>query len=120
MNKFYVKELIPNSNFNALLLLANSDAPLTPIGEIEKAVLKLGNGRILIDQILHSGNTDERFISLDIVGGKVNPSTIHFYFVPKGNDIRDVSRKILRDYNLIEFSILSSIQKRMLEKGISI
>lgn len=120
MNKFYVTELISDTKFNSLLLLTNSDAPLTPVSDIEKAISKLDNGRILIDQILHSGNTDERFISLDVEGGKVNQSSIAFYQVPKGNNIRDVSRKILCDYNLIEFSILSSIQKKMLEKGISI
>jgi len=120
LKKFYLTELNPDSNFNFLLVLTNPDAPLTPIGEIEKAVAKQGNGHILIDQILHSGNTDERFISLDIVGGTVNQYSFSFHTVSKGNIIRDISRKILCDNNLIESSILSSTQKKMLRKGISI
>lgn len=120
MNKFYVTELTSDSNFNALLLLANSDAPLTPINEIEKAISKIGNGRIIIDQILHSGNTGERYICLDIVAGKVNQSSISFYTLPKGDNIRKLSRQILYTNNLIDYSILSSIQKRMLKKGIPI
>jgi hypothetical protein len=120
MNKFCVTESLRDSDFNALLLLTNLDAPLTPIDEIEKAVSSLDHGHVLIDQILHAGNSDERFISLDIVGGKVNRDSISFYPIPKGNYIRDISRKLLCKHNLIEFSILSSIQKRMLKKGISI
>lgn len=120
MNKFYVREAINSNGFHTLLLLTNSDAPLTPISEVEKITSKLKNGRILIDQILHCGNTEERFISLEVVNGIVKKSSICFFKVSKGDIIREESRKILCDNNLIEFSILSDIQKRMLKKGIAI
>ncbi|MNW61741.1 hypothetical protein D3C74_398260 [compost metagenome] len=120
MNKFYIREALNSSGFNALLILTNSDSPLNPISEIEKITSKFKNSRILIDQILHCGNTDERYISLEIADGKVNKSSICFFTISKGDIIREESRKILCDNNLIEFSILSNIQKKMLKKGISI
>ncbi|GIP05618.1 hypothetical protein J28TS4_40250 [Paenibacillus lautus] len=120
MSKFHVREALNRNGFDSLLLLTNSEPPLTPVSEIEKIASKLQISRILIDQILHSGNTDERYISLEIVDGKVNSSSICFFKVSKGDIIREESRKILCDNNLIEFSILSNIQKKMLKKGIPI
>lgn len=120
MDKFYVSKLENFNDFIVLLLLTNSDAPLTPIDEIEKAVSSSEHGHILIDQILHSGNSEDRFIALDIKNGKVVRNSISFYTVPKGAYIRNISRELLCHYDLVEFSILSSVQKRMLKSGISI
>lgn len=120
MNKFCIAESLNDSNFSALLLLTNSDAPLTPISELEKAVSSLEDGCILIDQILHSGNTDERFITMYISDGKIISDSISFKLIPKGEYIRNISRDLLCQHNLIKSSILPTIQKRMLQKGIAI
>lgn len=120
MDKFYVSKLKNFNDFIALLLLTNSDAPLTPIDEIEKTVSSMEYGHILIDQILHSGNSEDRFITLDVKNGRVVRNSISFYTVPKDAYVRNISRNLLFQHNLIDFSILSSIQKRMLKSGISI
>ena len=120
MGRFFIEEPLYDDDFNMLLLLANSDAPLTFLRHIEDATFKLKNSRILIDQILHSGNTHERFIAVDLENGKVVKSSMCFIGIPKDSNIREISRNLLCDNSLIEFSILSSIQKKMLYKGLAI
>ncbi len=115
-----MKEILDNDGFDMLLLLANSDAPLTLLNEIENTGLKLKSIRILIDQILHCGNTDERFIALELIDGKLVESSICFVNIDKCSKIREISSRLLCDNNLVESSILSTIQKRMLGKGIAI
>ncbi len=121
MNKFYSIDNVGVLDFTALLILANSDSPFNDIGEIEEILTQnYVEGKFLIDQILHSGNTNERFIEFELSNGKIISDTIKFSQIPKDSPIRDQSRKMLCDNDLIDYSILSNIQKRMLQKGIAI
>ena len=108
-------------SFDALVTICNSDAPLQYLANIEKELINRNfTGSILIDQILHVGNSDERFISLYLDRNGIGKDSIKFEKIPKQSQFRVLSCNFLKDRQLIEASILSSIQKKMIRKGLSI
>lgn len=120
MGKFIILNNITSNFCDVLLVLSSSICPISPFKEIEDTMPPYSNCKIIIDQILHIGNNSERFIYLEVNRGKVSKSSIKFIQIPKNDNIRELSRDVLLSYNLIDFSILTTIQKNMLNKGIAI
>ena len=110
----------PQENVDGLIISCIPDSPLTLMERIELELNKKQiKGIIIVDQILHSGNNQDRFISLRF-DGKIDKKSIQFQQIDKKTKIREISCHYLKENNLIDDSILSSTQKRMLNKGISI
>lgn len=122
MKKYSIVRLNNDLEYTNLVIMCNANSPFDYIAMIKEDLMKNNiNGKIIIDQILHVGNTNKRFISM--VYDKDNlekDKELEFVNISKGSLIRKISCDYLRENGLIEFSILTSIQKRMLNKGISI
>lgn len=122
MKKYSIVRLNNDLEYTNLVIMCNANSPFDYIAMIKEDLMKNNiKGKIIIDQILHVGNTNKRFISM--VYDKDNlekDKELEFVNISKGSLIRKISCDYLRENGLIEFSILTSIQKRMLNKGISI
>ncbi|MDB1949203.1 type II toxin-antitoxin system RnlB family antitoxin [Clostridium tertium] len=122
MKKYSIIRLNNDSEYTNLVIICNANSPFDYMTMIKEDLMKFDtNGKILIDQILHVGNTNKRFISM--VYDKNNleiDKELEFVNISKGSLIRKISCNYLKDNGLVEFSILTSIQKRMINKGISI
>lgn len=120
MNDYYINYLNGESH-KVLITLFNSDSPLEYLQEIEKRLMSEKiYGNVLIDQILHVGNTQERFLSIYIDQNGFAKDTIEILNVPKESIYRKLSCDFLKKTDELEFSILSSVQKKMIRKGIVI
>lgn len=73
---------------------------------------------ILFDQILHVGNTEKRFMTFQFNGNEINNGD--FVIIRKDNKIRKLTCDFLNDAGLVDSSVLTSIQSRMIKKGIAI
>lgn len=123
MKKYNIIKLDSCLEYNDLIVMCNANSPFDYINEIEEEIFKLSTERvILIDQILHVGNTDKRFIKFSYEfddTNKVNRKC-EFVKIPKRSELREISCNYLKENKLVEYSILTSIQKRMIDKGIAI
>lgn len=120
MDKFIAKHNIESNFCDILLILTNSTCPISSFEEIKNILPTPNKHRILIDQILHIGNNSERFIYLKTYKKNIIRSSINFIEIPKNDKIRVISKDVLLAYDLIDFSILTPIQKKLLNKGIAI
>ena len=97
--------------------------PLNYIVEIEKEISGRRYHTIIFDFLLCRGNGNKRFAHAEVdKDDKIILETLEYYHVPKKHPIR----KVCCDYykknkeSEIQNSILTSIQKKMLLKGIAI
>lgn len=120
--KMYDIIKLQNLEYDGLVIMCNANSPIDSLSSIYME-LKNQNveGKILIDEILHVGNTDKRFIGFEFKHNQ-DQRDIEMKFVNlrKDNILRKISCEYLRENNLVQYSILSSIQKRMIDKGIAI
>lgn len=118
-NDFEIIHLNNNAEYECLIILCKADSPYEYLGEIAQNLQNAPeNSKILIDEILHVGNTDKRYIEFTMRDGKlVNGKIVQ---ISKSSNYRALSCGFLRNNNLLEGSIISSIQYRMIRKGIVI
>lgn len=97
--------------------------PLANIEEIEQDLrnLNLKVHKVLFDMILARGNTTDRFMKCYFNGESLEKSSIEVLNINKKHYIRKLTANYLVDNKeLVEKSILTSIQKKMILKGIAI
>lgn len=114
-------EYLNASSYYALLITLSTDSPINIIRKYENENGFKCSGKILIDNILHSGNNSNRFIELSCENGKINYNSISFVQIDRKNELRIKANNILRKYPyIIKNSILNDSQKNLLLHGISI
>ena len=75
-------------------------------------------GTVIFDELLHSGNNEERFIKCRFAQGGFIRDSFQFYDVPKQDALRRYMDDYLRkDTESLRLSGLSSHQIGLLEKG---
>lgn len=98
-------------------------SPLDFIKDIENDLRSVVNYSIevVFDFLLSSGNCQERFGRINYTGNEFDMRSFQFINVPKKNNLRKVSANYYKDKNEnLENSILTSMQKKMIKKGIAI
>lgn len=98
-------------------------SPLKFIKDIENELKDSINEEveILFDLLLSSGNNQERYGSVIFNGKEFDKNTFRYISVEKSNLIRSISTDYYKKKNnWLENSILNSIQKKMIYKGITI
>lgn len=126
MKNYNIINLDKNEQYRFYVIISSSISPLAFLQNILEDISNYNqDGNILIDQILHVGNNDKRFICIDYkstgqVSDKNDESMVHFVNIPKDDIYRKLSCQYLKNSELLDYSILSSIQKRMINKGIVI
>jgi hypothetical protein len=82
---------------------------------------KAFSGTILIDTMFSTGNNSNRFISAVVKDGKTDTTSIEIVTIQRQHPVRVFSNERIRqDKDGLGVSVLTSIQKKLLLKGISI
>lgn len=113
---------LEDSGFGVVIAMKTCEAPLKFISEFSGS-LKFFNyqGTVLIDQLLHSGNTNERFIMAEFNGEKFIDDSFRFAFIQRRHKVRKHMCSILRnDPESIDLTLLSNVQKQLILKGLDI
>lgn len=104
-----------NIGFDRLVLCLTFESLLTYINKIENMLTKGGvEGRILIDQLLITGDSSNRFLSCAFSKGKLDFETAQI--VEPAEYLKKESVKWLHDnYLYVENSILTAEQRQMIK-----
>lgn len=116
--KYKILPLEDEQAYAYLIIICTSHSPYDYIGDISKNLDTTKQGTILVDQILHVGNTEKRFMAFQFNGSEINNGD--FVTIKKDNKIRKLTCDFLNDTGLVNSPILTSIQSRMIKKGIAI
>ena len=116
--KYEIMELEDDQAYAYLIIICTPHSPYDYIGDISKNLNTTKQGTILFDQILHVGNTEKRFMTFQFNGNEINHGD--FVIIRKDNKIRKLTCDFLNDAGLVDSSVLTSIQSRMIKKGIAI
>ncbi|MBO3395849.1 type II toxin-antitoxin system RnlB family antitoxin [Clostridium perfringens] len=114
---------IDNNEYDVIIYSESRISPFKSIKNIEEDLRKMNlkNKKILFDMILCRGNNLDRFIKCDFDGNSILRDTMEVVRLSKKDVLRKISVEYLsKEKDKIENSILTSIQKRMIIKGISI
>lgn len=110
---------LDNQNFNILVIMKTNEPPLFEDNQICEELKNFDKGKILMDQMLHSGNSKERFISCFFDGESL--SDFQFETITKGDPLREHMCAYLRsDPELLKYSVLTTRQQRLIAHGCTI
>lgn len=117
--KFEIISLNNKTEYNALIVMCTSNSPYDYLSNIADCLSNFSDDtKILVDEMLHVGNTNERYIEFTIKNGELINGK--FVKIAKTSEYRVASCGFFKGNNLLEGSIVSSIQYRMIKKGITI
>ena len=116
MNNFEITFL---KEENILIFMKTSEPPFDFLGEMEMALTDIHyRGSVVIDELLHSGNNDERFIIGYFDGGRFKDEEFHFKSVMKKSELREpVCRFLQKDKEFLLLTGLTVKQQKLIEKG---
>lgn len=102
-----------------LIIMKANDSPFEYMDEIKERLIMLHySGILVIDSLLHSGNTEERFIKGFFDGLAFEHTKFSFENVPKKSVLRKYMCEYLRsEEELLRYSGLSSQQQNLILKG---
>ena len=119
MDKAYKIIPLKNQEYAYLVILCNASSPYDHINDILQELKNKGSSKVLIDQMLHVGNNEKRFLTF-CFDGQNSVSEKAFVRIKKDSPLRRTSCEFFKNNEIMENSILSSIQKRMIKKGLVI
>ncbi|GEM_PF-738295 len=111
-----------DSKFSALIIEVVCEPPTLLLDKIKENLKIRGiKGRILIDSLLYEGNSNKRFIEVYFDGNEYIKDSFEFTNIERGNKIRKITSDYLRGNNeLLEYSILTLLQKKMINNGLNL
>lgn len=122
MDNVLVSELPVSSEYTNLLTPLSSENPLFLIQQTDYVKkLPQKEGKILVDNIFHSGNSTKRFFELSYGAGEINLDSVAYIELNRKDNIRIFANSILGDFpTVVNNSILNSSQKKLILHGVSI
>lgn len=106
-------------DYSRMVLCLSSESLLTYIDKIEQALAEDDlDGRVLIDQLLITGNGSNRFISVSFSHGKFDMSTAQTVN-PSDHYRKQTAEWLHNNYCYAENSILTAKQKKKIEDNIA-
>lgn len=109
-----------NSVYDYILILLSSNAPTYGLRN-HVDFLSDYSGKILLDNLLHVGNTGDRFIEYMVKNGQVIIETRKVVSIDRKSKLRKQSNSVIKSHeNIVANSILNNTQKKLLLAGISI
>jgi len=119
-NDFEVITLENDIEYGYLIILNKSNSPYNYICSIAQSLnFRVNKSKVLVDQILHVGNTDKRYMEYSLNGDMLTEGK--FVKIAKNSIYRKISCEYFKGKSeIMEGSILTSIQQRMINKGIAI
>ena len=116
--KDYIVKKINIEDYDRFVLCLSCESVLVYLNEIETApIMKKFSGKIIIDQLLITGDGNNRFMSCYFTDGKLDRRTAKV--VTPSNLIRKKTVELLHDnYSTVENSILSEVQRKNIKDKI--
>lgn len=113
---------IDDEKYNMLIIMKTYEAPLKYLDEMAKLLKELQfRGIVLIDELMHSGNNNDRFIKGYFDGENFDDNAFSFEIIDRRDEIRKYSSELLRnDPEIFDFSGLNDAQKKLIIKGLYI
>lgn len=117
--KYYILTEQTKQDYNGFLLCTTVESVFTYLHNIEnEPIIKRSKGKLLIDQLLVTGNGKNRYISCIYNCGELELNSAQ-YVVPD-EYYKKLSVKILKkNMGIVKNSILTSHQKECIAKGIT-
>lgn len=118
MNDFEIINLEENE-LKILIIMKTCDSPFDYMDELQEQLRMIKfSGTFMIDELLHSGNNDERFISGFFDGDSFDNSKFKFENITKKNPIRNYVCQYLQvNLDVLEYSGLTEIQQKLISRG---
>ena len=121
MNNFDLVEL-NDEDLELLIVMKTNESPFEYIQEFQAKLMEIAfSGKVIIDGLLHSGNTEERFISGFFDGLTFDNSKFKFENIERKSAIRNYICDYLKsDEELLLYSGLTTKQQKLISKGCTI
>lgn len=117
MNEYIIKK-IDKEGYDRFLLWLSFESLLDNLSDIEESLNKFNaSGRILIDQLFLTGDGANRFISCDFKDGKLDFRTVRIVN-PTDFFRKETVNWLHNNYDYVENSILTEIQRQKIRDGI--
>lgn len=106
-------------NIAFLIVMKTSESPFDFMVELQEYLKKLDiKGIVIIDELLHSGNTEERFIEGYFDGNVFDNTKFRFTNIAYKSPIRCYICEYLKsDRELLLYSCLTERQQKLILKG---
>lgn len=114
---------INDEEYKCIIFSTSFETPLTYLNDINQFLLNrdLNSCKVIFDMLTHMGNNSDRFVEAYFDGKTLNVDTFKHVQISKKHELRKAACNYFKDnINILDNSILSSFQKKMLEKGIAI
>lgn len=112
-------EKIDFCGYNRFLLCLTFKSVVNYLSEIESAPeMVTCSGKVLIDQLMVTGDGDNRFISCNYLNGKLDMTTAQIV-IPDDRFRSITIERLHENYIYVEHSILTEHQRECIKKGIS-
>lgn len=102
-----------------LIVMKTSESPFEYVGELQQRLSEIKfSGGVIIDELLHCGNTEERFISGYFDGCSFDNTQFKYEQIAKKSIIRNYICEYLKsDEEVLLYSGLTSNQQKMILNG---
>ena len=120
MDKVIIKPI--EGSYTIIVVTKTSDSPFDYLNYISEVLAnKNVEGLVLIDELLHSGNSEERFIEARFENKSFDMNSFRFVNIPPNSRLRAVVCDWLReDIERLEYSDLTSAQRKLILNGLVI
>ncbi len=110
---------LDDKEIKILIVMKTSDSPFDFVDELQRQLKIIGfSGTFVIDELLHSGNNEERFISGFFDGDSFDDSKFRFKDIEKKNMIRSYICEYLKsDLEILNYSSLTDKQQKLISHG---
>lgn len=118
MNNFDIINL-DDQNVKILVVMKTCDSPFDFVNELQEQLKMIEfSGIFVIDELLHSGNNEERFISGFFDGNAFDNSKFRFENIAKKSIIRSYICEYLKsDLEVLNYSSLTDKQQKLISHG---
>ena len=110
---------VEEQDVKLVIVMKTGESPFDYAADIQEQLKNRGFvGAFLIDELLHSGNNDERFIKGFFDGEEFDKGKFVFEQIERSNKIRDFACQYLRsDMDVLNYSCLTERQQKLISHG---
>lgn len=113
-----------DEKYSFIVFSESYETPLMYLDKISQELKEYNKAdiKVIFDMLLNMGNTPQRFAEATFDGGSFIESTFNYFEVSKKDKLRSIGTEFLRSNIdiLNDSSVLNSVQKRMIKKGMVI
>lgn len=114
---------VNNEDYKVIIFSNSYETPLLYLENISEdlKLQNISNCKVVFDMLLCKGNTTERYTEAIFDGEKFLDSSFKYIKVDKKNELRKIALDFIKsNTSILDDSILTSLQIKMINKGIVI